>query len=138
MGHTHYWEGVKTLTPEFVDAVQKVVTTCRVPLVLEHDVPETSPEISTDGIRFNGVESNGHETFVFQRSSSFQFCKTARKPYDRAVTAVLSLAHHFGLVQSVTSDGDTRDWADGVDLARTSTGLDVEVPPNIREAFLRS
>lgn len=38
--------------------------------------------------------------------TGFQFCKTARKPYDTAVTACLLLAkHHFGSAIEITSDG---------------------------------
>lgn len=44
----------------------------------------------------------------------FNFTKTAYKPYDLAVTAVLViLKHHFGDKILVRSDGDLKDWRDG-------------------------
>jgi len=65
-----------------------------------------------------------HETFVIQRkypkdnrsyttpNEYFAFCKTARKPYDLMVCAVLILYKlHFQDRVSVCSDGDFEDWA---------------------------
>jgi hypothetical protein len=42
------------------------------------------------------------------------FCKTARKPYDIAVTASLILAKKiFGDIIKVSSDGNWSDWESG-------------------------
>ena len=70
---------------------------------------------------FNGVEGDGHETFVINRVDDdhmphheimvFDFCKTAHKPYDLCVTACLIvLKHHFKDDILVHSDGDDPDW----------------------------
>lgn len=49
----------------------------------------------------------------------FDFCKTARKPYDAAVCACLvAFRHHFGGAFAVSSDGD--DYDAGWVAARTA------------------
>jgi hypothetical protein len=77
-------------------------------------------------IRFNGVNGEGHETFIFfkkmpkeqqissDKSRHFYFCKTARKPYDLAVCLVLlSLAQHASKSVELGSDGDWNgEWTD--------------------------
>lgn len=78
------------------------------------------PELSSEAVCFNGVKANSHETFLIERVFSgpptprhgyWTFTKTARKPYDLAVTACLILArHHFGVHFLVTSDGEDADW----------------------------
>jgi hypothetical protein len=43
----------------------------------------------------------------------FNFCKTAYRPYDLTVTAVLiALKHHFP-ESEVSSDGEAQNWLDG-------------------------
>lgn len=68
-----------------------------------------------------------HETFSIHRkgNSSFNFCKTARKPYDFAVCVVLTLyAKHFGAeATDVSSDGDWEDWEPAVKLVKDTVGL---------------
>lgn len=127
MGYTHYWRQSQTITPELVDAVNKVIAESGIPLRKEYDLPGTQPEVSIDRIRFNGVDEDGHETFYFRAGSGFDFCKTQHKPYDVVVTAVLTLVSHFGLA-TISSDGDASEWRRGVDLAIRATGLDLQNP----------
>lgn len=67
-----------------------------------------------------------HETFKIERiyqpyenensyqSKYFNFCKTAYKPYDIAVTACLiALKHYLKSDVLINSDGDLNDWQDG-------------------------
>lgn len=43
----------------------------------------------------------------------FEFCKTAYKPYDLAVTAFLIVCkHHLGGKIEISSDGQDKDWFD--------------------------
>jgi len=79
------------------------------------------PLVDDGYIIFNGIGDNGHETMVLQRQGfGFQFCKTARKPYDRVVTALLILANfHSPYTWVITSDGEPDDWQEGLELART-------------------
>ena len=83
-------------------------------------------EITDNEIRFNGREEGdrGHETFSLQRMSDkrleeyaerldrnyiFDFCKTARKPYDIVVCCLLViLKYHLGNMIEVSSVG--ADW----------------------------
>lgn len=62
-------------------------------LQAEHNEPKPAKVLKTI-IRFNGVEDDGHETFYLpKKKRSFNFCKTARKPYDIAVAMVLLACH---------------------------------------------
>ena len=81
------------------------------------------PIVDNSEIIFNGDASKGdsHETFVLTRyDSGSKFCKTARKPYDRFVKAVLVLANFWapGALE-VTCDGDDEAdcWTNGVSTA---------------------
>lgn len=58
-------------------------------------------------IRFNGKGDGGHETFVFVgNDTDFNFCKTARKPYDIVACKVLILLYaYFGEDLKLDSDG---------------------------------
>lgn len=100
----------------------------------------TEPKITDELVSFNGVGDDSHETFVIEQAFEapshrpdpdedglhFAFCKTARKPYDIAVTASLAvLKHHLGDAIRVSSDGRFNEWGDGLALAKQATGLDL-------------
>jgi hypothetical protein len=85
------------------------------------------PIVDNSEIIFNGDASKGdsHETFVLTLyESGSKFCKTARKPYDRFVKAVLVLANFWapGALE-VTCDGDNEAdcWTQGVYTAQIYT-----------------
>jgi hypothetical protein len=116
MGYTHYWTTFKTVdTNKITD--------------LKADLEKLSngsgdhgslPELSDEEIVFNGVEHDAHETFHFEFDNTVKFdcCKTAHKPYDEVVTAVLTvLKLYMGDDLSVRSDGEPTDWANGVAFA---------------------
>lgn len=67
------------------------------------------------------------ETFYLSRKGidSPSFCKTARRPYDFAVCAVLTLyAKHFGAeATDISSDGNWEDWEPAVRLIKETVGL---------------
>lgn len=90
----------------------------------------------------------GHETFVLERVQpkpaytgarpGTYFCKTARKPYDLVVCAVLILAHvHLGL--QVSSDGDwseQHEWVPARVLVAKlfpETAMEIELDGNLLE-----
>ena len=81
------------------------------------------PWLGNGFIIFNGDASKGedHETFHLSKvGAGFQFCKTARKPYDRFVKAVLVIANYYAPgALKVTCDGDDEDdcWTEGVRIA---------------------
>lgn len=84
-------------------------------LAFEDTIPEQA-EVSDTQIRFNGVGNNGYETFILKKQiknkDQFNFCKTARMPYDTAVGLVLLIAKkHAPNSIRVSSDGDWEfDW----------------------------
>jgi hypothetical protein len=81
------------------------------------------PIIDNSDIIFNGdaTKEEDHETFHLQKNGSgFQFCKTARKPYDRYVKAVLVVANFYAPgALKVSCDGDDEPdcWTEGVRIA---------------------
>jgi len=89
------------------------------------------------GLNFNGAREEAHETFVvrehFSENLSFNFCKTAQKPYDVVVIACLIvLKHYLKDAIEVNSDGNCDDWIDGLKLAQRTTGLKLSIPDGIR------
>lgn len=65
----------------------------------------------------------------------FSFCKTAYRPYDLTVTAVLiALKHHFPECR-IHSDGEEKDWLDGKFLCNRllGYGIDFYLPTNSEE-----
>ncbi len=54
-----------------------------------------------------------HEDFFLRRNSGIDFCKTALKPYDLAVTATLLIAErHWGESIVIESCGSDIQWLD--------------------------
>lgn len=93
---------------------------------------EGEPVLTDEEVAFNGDAAGDldHETFAVERvyrpepwetpdllGRFFSFCKTARKPYDLAVTAsLLLLQAHFGPSVAVSSDGGPVEWAPAREL----------------------
>lgn len=140
MGYTHYW----TQRREFSKAQWDEVTT-DITKLLEHalhrqEVPlgnesadlGSKPTFGPDCIAFNGIGDSGHETFLVERrrpgledwqarnghSRGGGFCKTARKPYDIVVTAVLCYLSSIAETHEVISDGSASDFTLALELAR--------------------
>lgn len=137
MGYTHYFEQNVPATTEqwksITDDVRLLFGRCHsLPIQRESDDPGP-PEISDSRIWFNGIGDDGHESFVVPKESyRFQFCKTAEKPYDTAVTAVLLLMHHHAPgCWDIRSDGSADEWAPGVDLINTALGIEILPPDSI-------
>lgn len=138
MGYTHYWYGNRPFTTAEWMLIQsdahKLLTKPPVQVLREYDQPGTEPEIAADVIAFNGDGDDGHETFWFQREpDDFQFCKTAAKPYDVLVTAMLIVSHkHAPDVLRISSDGGTEDWREGLDLVTARCGEGYSIPLTAR------
>jgi len=134
MGYTHYWKNKSDIPHDvwllICDDVEKIIAKSPVPLAHEYDEPGSAPEVkreNADGggpvIFFNGVGDDGHETFVVTpRAAEFEFCKTANKPYDVVVTAVLLVIADRWDAFTLSSDVDKTDWVDGATLAAHATG----------------
>jgi hypothetical protein len=72
-------------------------------------------KLNDEWIDTGGPQSLGHETFYITRnflSDTFNFCKTARKPYDLMVQACLILYKYYFPEVKISSDGDKEDWAE--------------------------
>ena len=97
MGYTRYWSRTnKPITEEFVEEVNEILKDCaRKGIAIRDGHGIDKAIVNTDLICFNGTRKEGlnHESFVLDNNESdFEFCKTARKPYDYAVRKVLRLA----------------------------------------------
>jgi hypothetical protein len=146
MGYTNYYYQKKNLTQKQWEKVCletfQILDYCKgkkIELAFECDVPKP-PEVSNDMIRFNGVNNEGHETFIFFKKKPevqafqtdskeyFYFCKTARKPYDLAVCLVLlSLANHAPKSVTLGSDGDWDvEWTEARRVYKELFGVEVE------------
>lgn len=127
IGYTHYWQPTTRIEPSDFARLSALAaevasniwaTKEDLELAYEYDEPEKDPAFEEDLIRFNGVGSEGHETFLLTPSmTGFQFCKTAQKDYDVVVTAVLCL-YAFLTGTAVTSDGTYEDWIEGLRYAQ--------------------
>jgi hypothetical protein len=84
------------------------------PIKLCGGMGDGEPEFSEKQINFNGDGEHGldHETFriVFD-SPEWDFCKTARKPYDMVVClCLISMKNNIPDGFEYSSDGDLDDW----------------------------
>ena len=103
-------------------------------IVRDYNEPGTEPELTEGYIRLNGEGKDGHETFYFVPVPDvFDFCKTAEKPYDAVVCAVLLAAQaHYGAALEVSSDGYwDREWSEGRKLFTAALGVEPVKPPRI-------
>ncbi len=132
MGYTHYWNTKRTdnqvheldqmlWTKKFVPLVKQIFKLAAedgIVLADGNGTPGTRPKATKDEIVFNGAEPNMYETCVVKRSGmDFEFCKTAHRPYDTVVVAVILAAKQiFGDNFSWSSDGEGPDFQDGRDL----------------------
>ena len=100
----------------------------------------TQPQFTEGEFSLNGIDDMSHETFTWKAMPTqvewrknepeiFDFCKTAMKPYDAVVTAILIRAKEiYGSCVSISSDGDWSEWKDGRDLYETVFGQVAECP----------
>ncbi len=143
MGYTHYWSIDQTGLQmsrdvnytQFSRLAEQIITTAETQgYVLADGLGEKigAWEVSGEMVRLNGLGDNAHETFSIEKDSTDSggsFCKTARKPYDTVVTALLvALGHTYGTQASVATDGEPGDWEAGMSLFTTATGVKAKLP----------
>ena len=143
MGYTHYWRQLRDFTDtEWQELMRltKLITASS-----GRDIILSEFNINNEEIRFNGYGEEGHETFLitkkkrakadyeeqhaYDKKGAFNFCKTAHKPYDKYVVAVLCALHNMKIkldeekppVLYIRSDGNTKDWTEGLFHAVRST-----------------
>ena len=125
---------------KLAEAVEKLLADAT---ILQYEYDMAKPVVcNKKEIRFNGIGDDGHETFLLKRnnkvadyltdkSMAFAFCKTACKPYDVYVTAVLTLAKYFlGKEIKLGSDGNVSDWQDGCQLIREKLNMYIGMEEN--------
>ena len=129
MGYTHYWRHKEIDQGDWQrikNGVKKVV-----PLVEETGVVLCGPwgenemSLTDDKIAFNGsaIADLHYEGFILERKGrGFSFCKTGQRPYDLMVTAVLTIVRYYSDVVDVSSDGESKDWTEGHELAEKALG----------------
>jgi len=109
MGYTNYWTQNETISDEswmkFVDSVKIIFEETDVPLAKDYDYPRLPPVANDRHVEFNGIGSDGYETFYVNRfASGFCFCKTARKPYNEVVEQCCEAATKAGVFESWSHD----------------------------------
>ena len=143
IGYTSYFQQQREITDKEWTAIckdaRKIIKTAiasGIPLAWDYDELGKKPEVSKELIRFNGIAANGHETFYLPRVMEsgyrgdkyrFNFCKTARKPYDQVVGAILlSMHEHAPGAWDIASDGGVEDeeWAYALELYHLAVGAD--------------
>jgi hypothetical protein len=135
MGYTHYWTQTRNFTQDEWSEVSEDISAILSYVENELGVPladgmgehRTRPAIDADEIAFNGLGDDSHETFTVTRKRVKTWeggtlggdcCKTARKPYDVAVTACLCYLASVTETHGVSSDGYGSDFVDGLNAAR--------------------
>lgn len=152
MGYTHYWyrkpspADRQTYQALGSDIKRIIAEAERQSIIINGPGGFGSPEMNEQYISFNGDSDAqlDHESFVWraeaiqsewekrmegESNETFTFCKTAYKPYDAVVTAVLIRAKElYGDAVRVVSDGSWAEWADGRALYEQVFGTEPTCP----------
>ncbi len=139
MGYTHYWShdpnlDSSKLLAAMQDAQKLVAAVQAQGIALEVEFGEPT-------LTLNGVGEESHEDFIFPQNTDpyslrhphkdgylWAFCKTARKPYDEVVCAILLvLKHHLGKQIRLASDGERNEdeWLPAEGLVKEVLGYEV-------------
>lgn len=116
MGYTHYFKNLTSNVP-FAEAVEDIVSAAEKHgiVIRGGDGYEPTPVFRSDVIWLNGDGEEGldYESFwVPGKADGFNFCKTARKPYDAVVVASLvwAIVNETDGWENIGSDGKWGDW----------------------------
>ena len=109
------WNKITEATKELVE----IQINNGIPIVNGYGGIGTSPEINDNFISLNGEGEDSHESFYISRedNESFCFCKTAQKPYNTLVVAILTIVSDLGYTE-FSSDGDDENLEEGRKLGR--------------------
>lgn len=150
MGYTHYFTQLGEVPASDFDKIKKearkLLRTEIAKAETRYEDGVDSPALIQNGsgglIRFNGIGSDSHETFYLDLSENFgmfNFCKTARKPYDKFVASILiSCAFHAPSYFDLSSDGNLSEpeWQDAIDYYSRTLGKDREVVESVVAHFI--
>lgn len=125
MGYTHYFPQQRAFTDDewnkLCEAARRIIDYAaqKHGVVVQRDYDdEEKPEINEEHIWLNGVGDEGHETFYITKDKmdGFNFCKTARKPYDIVVGLILLEAENIAQgALEISSDGRWNEGPDDTD-----------------------
>ena len=121
MGYSHYYQQHEPISVESWAVLTRNITQ------LIEQAWDTALEVETTSeyISINGVGEQAHEDFVIYRNDTrWECCKTARKEYDRVVTAILILMRYTYPSFSVSSDGSWGEWEHGRELFKDTFYLE--------------
>jgi hypothetical protein len=127
MGYSHYWtleNGIEASKwADFIKGAKEIIATAKDAGIFVADFSEG------DTIHINGIGYGAHEDFVISTEDvGYDFCKTAQKPYDTVVTALLiQLKRSLGKDVVIKSDGNWNDWESGCLLFETVYGIQPEL-----------
>lgn len=166
MGYTHYWDKKGKFNEKqftvFTDKVKTIIESIapegplggvwwkctedgledQISIVGGSGEKNSKPILSKDEVCFNGFGDEAHESFYIQNNddslNNFNFCKTARKPYDIAVTAsLIAFKYSFPYATTISSDGNINEWADGLELYNKIVKKKETVTPGQLETWLK-
>lgn len=114
MGYTRYWNRTKKkIDADLIIKVCEVIADCdEKGIAIRNGCGEGNPLVTLDFISINGDKTNelDHESFfIDDKDTGFNFCKTARKPYDYAVREILKYAEENGFVTDVEEDDENNE-----------------------------
>ena len=151
MGYTHYWsfrgevapkdikDGKEKFTKayELINKAYKKVT--EMGIEIAGGDGNGKPTITPYTISFNGKGEKSHETFFIRYDvDGWNFCKTARKPYDVLVClSLLAFKEAFGDDFEYSSDGVTRESLNDAENIKhwKSIGLEPKVEEEWETAY---
>ena len=112
MGYTHYFqlhtEPTEQAFTKFSNGARQLAESSGVKLITE---------FNSESVVVNGIGENSHETLFISRTNlNWEFCKTARKPYDEVVSSILILAKYLFPDMYLSSDGNWSEWREGREL----------------------
>ena len=159
MGYTHYWRQSRDFTEtewkQIQDFSKKLLKSDDAKKILTSDKKDCDYlRINDHCVVFNGKKELAHETFALERyvptddkyhvkdiNGYFNFCKTAEKPYDLYVVAMLVFANNLAPdAIKLSSDGNWPDWKRGCQLASYVNNVllkntQLKLPSFLREDF---
>ena len=132
MGYTHYFSTQKETGAAtwavLVEQAKQLAAAIPEDIKICGGFGTGAPEFTDERLWFNGDEATGqdYETMMVERVITpaawsqpdekglvFNFCKTAQRPYDLLVCAVL-IAMKQTIICSIGTDGDEADWKDAI------------------------
>jgi hypothetical protein len=128
MGYTHHWEGLvacdNTTWDKIIDEFMRVGIASEVTVAGRDG--QGLATLSSEYLCFNGAGEDSYETFHIKRGQhEFGFTKTAHKPYDILVCAMLIILSHYIPTFKVSSDGGPEEWAPAIKLCQDILGYGV-------------